>query len=88
MAGMVKDDQLRNNPPKSHWEEGMNPTQKYFFVYNYDCPEVHEIIREMRALMDSYGDRVLIGETYFPLDQLMKFYGEHLDDFIYRSTSN
>jgi alpha-glucosidase len=80
MAGMIKDDQLRDNPPNPDWEEGMNPTQKYFFVYNYDRPEVHEIIREMRALMDSYGDRVLIGETYFPLDQLMKFYGEHLDE--------
>ncbi len=80
MAGMVKDDQLRDNPPNPDWQEGMNPTQKFFFVYNYDRPEVHEIIREMRALMDSYGDRVLIGETYFPLDQLMKFYGEHLDE--------
>jgi alpha-glucosidase len=80
MAGMVKDDQLRDNPPNPDWEEGMNLTQKYFFVYNYDRPEVHEIIRDMRALMDSYGDHVLIGETYFPLDQLMKFYGEHLDE--------
>ena len=80
MAGMVKDDQLRDNPPNPDWTEGMNPTQKFYFVYNYDRPEVHEIIREMRTLMDSYGDRVLIGETYFPLDQLMKFYGEHLDE--------
>ena len=80
MAGMIKDDQLRNNPPNPDWTEGMNPTQKYFFVYNYDRPEVHEIIREMRALVDSYGDRVLIGETYFPLETLMEYYGQNLDE--------
>ena len=30
-----------------------------------DLPEVHDIVRRLRALIDSYsGDRVLVGETY------------------------
>lgn len=80
IAGMIKDDQLRDNPPNPDWREGDDPTQKFFFVYNHNRPEVHDIIREMRALVDSYGDRVLIGETYFPLETLMEYYGQNLDE--------
>jgi alpha-glucosidase len=33
----------------------------------------------MRELADSYGDRVLIGEIYLPVERLMAYYGENLD---------
>ncbi len=36
-------------------------------VYTNNLPEVHEVIRRMRALLGTYSDeRVLIGETYLP----------------------
>ncbi len=40
-------------------------------------PEVHDVIRRMRAMVASYpGDRVLIGETYLPnTAELDKWYG-------------
>jgi alpha-glucosidase len=44
-------------------------------VYNADRPETLGIVRQMRALMDGYGDRVLIGEIYLPLRELMAYYG-------------
>jgi alpha-glucosidase len=42
-----------------------------------NLPEVHDVIRRMRAMIDSYaGDRVLIGETYLPkTTELDKWYG-------------
>jgi alpha-glucosidase len=42
-----------------------------------NLPEVHDVIRRMRAMLDSYpGDRVLIGETYLPnTAELEKWYG-------------
>ena len=42
-----------------------------------NLPEVHDVIRRMRAMIDSYaGDRVLIGETYLPKTaELDKWYG-------------
>jgi alpha-glucosidase len=42
-----------------------------------NLPEVHAVIRRMRAMVDRYpGDRVLIGETYLPtIDDLDKWYG-------------
>lgn len=42
-----------------------------------NLPEIHDIIRRMRAMIDSYpGDRVLVGETYLPsITELDKWYG-------------
>jgi alpha-glucosidase len=46
-------------------------------IYTSDLPEVHDVIRRMRAMVDKYpGDRVLIGETYLPdTAELDKWYG-------------
>ncbi|MFC6645642.1 alpha-amylase family glycosyl hydrolase [Granulicella cerasi] len=57
-------------------------------------PETHEIVAEMRKLLDSYGDalkpdepnvrgvsnRVLIGEIYLPLPELVSYYGASSED--------
>jgi alpha-glucosidase len=46
-------------------------------VYQENLPEVHDVIRRMRLMVNSYpGDRVLIGETYLPdTAELNKWYG-------------
>jgi alpha-glucosidase len=46
-------------------------------VLQENLPEVHGVIRRMRAMIDTYpGDRVLIGETYLPnVEELDKWYG-------------
>jgi alpha-glucosidase len=45
-------------------------------LYN-NLPEVHDIVRRLRALVDSYpGDRVLVGETYLDdVADLDRWYG-------------
>jgi alpha-glucosidase len=47
-----------------------------------NLPEIHDIIRRMRAMIDSYpGDRVLVGETYLPnVMELDKWYGSAAKD--------
>ena len=48
-----------------------------------DLPEVHDVMRSLRKLVDSYpGDRVLIGETYLPniKDQLAWYGGARHDE--------
>jgi alpha-glucosidase len=42
-----------------------------------NLPEVHDVIRRMRAMIAKYpGDRVLVGETYLPdISELDKWYG-------------
>jgi alpha-glucosidase len=53
-------------------------------VYNADQPETLQIVAQMRALLDEYGptlgaagpsNRVLIGEIYLPLVDLVRYYG-------------
>ena len=46
-------------------------------VYTKNLPEVHQVMRRLRAITDTYpGERVLIGETYVPTTaQLDPWYG-------------
>lgn len=46
-------------------------------VHNYtqNDPENHEIIRGWRQVVDEFDDRVMFGEIYAPLNDLMKYYG-------------
>jgi alpha-glucosidase len=48
-------------------------------TYTEDQPEVHDIVRSMRATLSEYGGRVLIGEIYLPIPQLVKYYGTNGD---------
>jgi alpha-glucosidase len=41
---------------------------------------MHVIMQEMRALTEYYAQRVLIGELYLPVEHLMPYYGEQLDE--------
>jgi alpha-glucosidase len=51
------------------------PYHQLLPVYSTDQPEVMEILREMRALVEEYGERVLIGEIYLPIGRLVSYYG-------------
>jgi alpha-glucosidase len=46
-------------------------------------PEVHDLIREMRQVLDAYdNDRVSIGEVWFrPISLWVRYYGENLDEY-------
>ena len=52
-------------------------------VFTAHQPEIHEILRGFRSLLDSYpGERVMIGETWaFQPAELVKYYGASLDEF-------
>ena len=76
MWHMVKDDQLRDNPPNPDYDPDRDsPYQQLLPVYSTDQPEVHQVVREMRAVVDAYRDRVLIGEIYLPIERLVSYYG-------------
>jgi alpha-glucosidase len=75
---MIKDDQFRDNPPNPGYHAGLSSNNRFLPVYNANRPEVHAIVTEMRALIDEFSERVLIGEIYLPLAQLMTYYGKDL----------
>ncbi len=75
MWHMIKDEQLRDNPPNSHYQPHMSTYEQVIPVYSTDQPEVHFIVQKMRKLLDEYEDRMMIGEIYLPIHKLVDYYG-------------
>ncbi|WP_419826721.1 alpha-amylase family glycosyl hydrolase [Sphingomonas sp.] len=72
---MVKDAAFRDNPPNPDWRAGMPDMARVRQTNSTDQEEVHAIAAEMRAIADAYGDRLLIGEIYLPVERLVRYYG-------------
>ncbi len=72
---LIKDAHFRDNPPDPDWRPGQGSRAKLRSVHDCDQPEVHDIIAAMRRVLDGFGDRLLIGEIYLPLDKLVTYYG-------------
>ncbi len=75
---LIKDGALRDNPPNPGWREGAPDIDRLLQVHSADQPEVHEVVAEMRGVLDDYSERVLIGEIYLPLERLVAYYGVDL----------
>jgi len=62
---LFEDAQLRDNPVLGGVNAQGDPNLSDLYTKN--LPEVHEVMRRLRAMTDGYpGERVLIGETYVP----------------------
>ena len=80
MWHLVKDDQLRDNPPDPDWTpDRPGSSFRLQATYTTDRPETMDIVADMRAVLDEFGDRVLIGEIYLPYERLVAYYGSHPD---------
>jgi alpha-glucosidase len=76
---MMKDEQFRDEPPDPNWD-GVNPHASLQHIHTQNVPGVHDIIRKMRAVLDEYDDRMMVGEIYLPNEELIKYYGQDLDE--------
>jgi alpha-glucosidase len=74
---MIKDADLRDNPPATADDPLDQQLMGVKSVYNTDRPEAHDILRRWRSVADTYDPpRLLIGETNVDrLSTLMDFYG-------------
>ena len=71
--GYIKDDQFRSNP----YRLGVD-YQKH--IYDRNRPEAIEICKEIRAIMDEYDDKMVVGEVYMDdSSAAAKYYGENDD---------
>jgi alpha-glucosidase len=74
----MKDRLFRDNPVNPDYHTGQNPKHRLIPFYTADLPEVHEVIADLRGVVDEFEDRVLIGEIYLPLEKLVTYYGRDL----------
>jgi alpha-glucosidase len=72
---LFEDPKLRDEPVLGGTNKQGDPNLSD--IYTSNLPEVHGVMRRLRALVDKYpGNRVLIGETYLPnVEELDKWYG-------------
>ena len=75
MWHLIKDINFRDNPANPDYTEDQGTYNKLLPVYSTDQPEVHDIVKMMRHLLDGYSERVLIGEIYLPISRLVTYYG-------------
>jgi alpha-glucosidase len=75
---LIKDMEFRDNPPNPDFQPGRPPHEIVLPVHSADQPEVHDVIAQMRRVIDEFDDRVLIGEIYLPLRRLVAYYGNDL----------
>ncbi len=72
---VIKDEEFRDNPPNPSYTPDQGPYQSLLPIYSTDRPEVHDVIRELRQIMDAYPEKLMIGELYLPLERLVRYYG-------------
>ena len=78
---IMKDPALRDNPqaPPGH-VSGLQPRMPYdsqIHVNDMAHPDVHEVFRDLRALVDAYPDRYVVGEiAEHDLDVWASYYGD------------
>src|SRR4051812_12173352 len=75
---LIKDEQFRDNPPNPGFHPDRPPHERLLPRYTADQPEVQDVIAEMRAVVDEFEHRVLIGEIYLPVERLVAYYGKDL----------
>ena len=75
---LIKDIELRDNPPNPAYRDKEPPHHAQLPLYTTDQPEIHQIVSELRRVIDEFPDRVLIGEIYLPIDRLVAYYGADL----------
>jgi len=84
---LIKDEFFRNNPVNPEYHGMLHDHAATLPVFTANQPETHQIVAEMRLILDAYPDtlgksagtkssaRVLIGEIYLPLEELVTYYG-------------
>ena len=76
---LIKDAEFRDNLPNPEWTQGASTFWSVLPTYTADQPETHDIVHEMRGVLNEYSERVLIGEIYLPVRELVRYYGKDLD---------
>ncbi|QLG11085.1 DUF3459 domain-containing protein [Deinococcus sp. D7000] len=72
---LAEDERFLDEPVNPEWTPGDIEHNSVQHIYTQDQPETHQYIREMRAVLDEFDDRMMVGEIYLPVDQLLPYAG-------------
>jgi alpha-glucosidase len=80
---LIKDTELRDNPPNPNARPDLPENDlhgRQLHVYTEDQDGVHDIIKDIRALLDSYPDKCAIGELWGPMERWVRYYGKNRNE--------
>jgi alpha-glucosidase len=83
---MMKDPELRDNPPvPDDWQRRFKDHgeyDRYLHIHDKGHPDIHQLFRDFRALLDSYQpERYSVGEIHIAdWDEWATYYGTELDE--------
>lgn len=80
---LIKDEHFRDNPPNPNYRADQPEIEKNLQIHSADQPEIHELIAEMRGVVEEYDNRLLVGEIYLPLERLVSYYGKSHDSGVH-----
>ena len=75
-AVLVDDPLLRDDPPNPEFDDKTPPPDKFKRIFTDARPETMTFLEDMRAVIDEYPDRVILGEVQGGPDRIGRFYGE------------
>ncbi len=75
---LLKDEQLRDNPLNPDFTDRDPPTKRVLQLHTAHLPGLHDVIAGLRRVVDEFPDRLLIGEVYLPVEDLVAYYGRDL----------
>ena len=81
---LLEDPSLRDEPLNPNEDPACNSSCYYHLVHTYtrNYEGIHNITRGWRKVLDSYSrQRFMVGEVYDPIDVVMSYYGNKMDEF-------
>lgn len=72
---LLEDEALTPNPANPKYHLSQPHTESLLRTYTTDHPDIATVLQGFRAVCDEFDDRVLIGETYLPLERVTTYYG-------------
>ncbi|ADV68457.1 alpha-amylase family glycosyl hydrolase [Deinococcus maricopensis] len=72
---LAKDPTFANEPLNPDWQPGQLDHGQLVHTGTQDLPLTHAYIRELRAALDEFEDRMMVGEIYLPIERLVTYYG-------------
>jgi alpha-glucosidase len=73
-AVLAEDPLLRDDPPNPTFDKQTPPPEKFKRVFTDARPETMDYIEEMRAVIDEFSNRVLLGEVQGGIGRIGHFY--------------
>jgi len=70
---LAKDPDYRDEPRNPDWRPGQPEHNSVQHIHTQDLPLTHAYIRELRAALDEFDDRMMVGEIYLPIDTLLTY---------------